>query len=298
MGLDLIFFLRKHISKEQKLAFFSTFLAGLLIHLFIFTNYLPNRDAVQNFYTDQNILASGRWALSLACGISSYFDISWVIGVISCCFIALTSLLVVTLFKITNPVLIFLTGGLLVSSPAISETFFFLFTADGYMISLFLSALAVYLSRLEEKRPAAWFASAVCICVSCGIYQAYVSFSLIFAICYFMDELFRNTYKKQDYYGWILRQIFIFVFALVAYFLIWKVTLRLTGTTASDYQGINEVGKVTVRLLVGGLFRAIKSFAAFFIPWNIFKFGLTPYITLNLLFIVFFVDKYSHFWFR
>ena len=289
MGLGILEFLRQKVTKQQKTAFIGTFCFGLLIHLYMFSNYLPNRDAVLNFYTDQNMLISGRWALSLACGVSSYFNLPWIIGICSIFFIALTAVLVVTIFRITNPILILLTGGLLVSAPAISETFFFLFTADGYMIAMFLSALSVYLSRIGENRKLAMLVSSACICVSCGIYQAYVSFALILAVCYFMNELFLNSAPKTAYFKWILRQVCVFTFALVSYYLIWKLLLKVTNTAPSNYQGIDKVGTISADLLLNGLIRAFKSCANFFIQWNIFKFGLTPYIALNLLFIVCFI---------
>ena len=114
----------------------------------------------------------------------------------SCLFLALTVVVIVALLKIKNPVLIALTGGLLAASPATTETLFFLFTADGYMIAMFLSALAVYLSRIDENRTLCNVGAAVCICISCVIYQAYVSFALILAVCYFINVLLQNSYDK------------------------------------------------------------------------------------------------------
>lgn len=289
MGLDFISFLKHKVSKEQKIAFIGTFVIALLIHLFHFSNVLPNHDSILNYYTDQNILGSGRWALSIACGFSSYFDLPWVIGILSCVFIALTAVTVITVLNISNPVLILLSGGLLAASPAITETFFFLFTADGYMIAMFLAALSVYLSRMEEKRLLPQFLSAACICISCGIYQAYVSFALILAICYFMHQLFLNQYSQKTCIRWIIRQFCIYVGALATYYIIWKLLMHITGTAANNYQGINEVGKLSLSLITGGIWRSVKSFAWYFIQWNVFKFGLTPYILLNLIFIVLFL---------
>ena len=182
MGLDLLSILKSKVSQKQKIAFIGTFVVALLVHLYKFTNTMPNHDSLCNYYSDQNIVGSGRWALSVACGFSSYFDLPWVNGLMSCFFLAMTAVVLVSLFKMENPVLIVLTGGLLAASPSTTETFFFLFTADGYMISMFLAALAVYWSRMEEKRVSRWILSSVCICLSCGIYQAYVSFALLVSI--------------------------------------------------------------------------------------------------------------------
>lgn len=148
MGTGLLNWVRKHTSKEQKLAFWMTFCMTLIVHLYKFTNTLPNHDGMYNVYTRQNMIGSGRWALQIACGFSSYYDLPWVTGILSCVFIALAVAVIVKLFHIQNPVLIFLAGGFLVSSPATTETFFFQFTADGYMIAMALAAAGVYLSRI------------------------------------------------------------------------------------------------------------------------------------------------------
>lgn len=283
MGEGLLLFYRTKLKKEYKFAFFATFLMTLLVHLYKFANTLPNHDSVYNYYSDQNILGSGRWALSMACGISSYYDLPWVIGLVSCVFIALTVVVIVALFKMKNPVLIGLTGALIASSPATTETFFFLFTADGYMISMFLAALAVYWTRIEETRKSRWLLSGICICVSCGIYQAYVSFALVLALCYFMDALLDNRHSKEQCFKWVLRQVIVYGASLAAYFVIWKLCMRFSGTVANDYQGISEVGKISVGLLVNGLKNAITTTVLYFIQWNIFEHGITLYVALNLL---------------
>lgn len=286
MGLDLLSFLKTKVSRDQKYAFTSTFFISLLIHLYKFVNTLPNPDSLYCYYSDQNILGSGRWALSLACGFSSYFDLPWIIGLVSCVFIALTVAVIVTIFKVENPVLITLIGGLLAASPSTTETFFYQFTADGYMIAMFLAALAVYLSRIDEERKFNWVLSGVCVCVSCGIYQSYVSFALILAIFYFVYELFENRHERKAYIAWIGRQVCIFACSLAAYYIIWKLCMRISGISANDYQGISEVGTISVDLLLGGLINSIEPLVLYFLQWNVLEHGFTLYSVLNLLFAV------------
>ncbi len=273
----------KKTRTEYKTAFYYTFIISLLIHFYKFTNTLPNRDSVLNFYSDQNMLRSGRWALSPACGISSYYDLPWVNGIISCLFIALTAVIIIKIFRITNPVLIVLTGGLLAASPATSETFFYLFTADGYMIAMFLAALAVCLTTIEKKKKRYTIAGILCVCVSCGIYQAYVSFSLLLTICCLIDYLLCNGYQKQEYYRWILRQVVVYVAALICYYLIWKACMFFTGTAATSYMGISSVGKIDLRLMADSLKSAVRTVLLYFVQWNFFKSGITLYAFLDTL---------------
>lgn len=286
MGEGILHFYQTKLQKEYKIAFISTFLTSLIIHLYKFANTLPHHDSIRNYYSTQFLPSHGRWALSWACGISSYYDLPWVIGLISCVFIALTTIVIVALFKMKNPILIGLTGALLAASPATTETFFFLYTADGYMIAMFLSSLAVYLSRIEEKRISRLILSGVLICISCGIYQSYVSFALLLAVCYFMDTLFDNQHDKKDYLQWILRQIIIYSLSLVTYYLIWKLSIRFSDAAITSYQGISEVGKLTPDLLITGMFRSIKATFLYFLQWNVFEHGFTLYSILNILFFI------------
>ena len=285
MGKEILQFYQTKLKKEYKIAFVLTFFLVMLLHLYKFANTLPNHDSVYNYYSDQNVLASGRWALSLACGMSSYFDLPWIIGLLSCVFIALTVVVIVALFKLKNSVLIGLIGALLAASPATTETFFFLFTADGYMIAMFLAALAVYFSRIEETRFIRSVLSGVCICVSCGIYQAYVSFALLLAVCYFIDALLQNKHSKQDCFKWVLRQTIIYSASLVAYYVIWKLCMHFSGTIANNYQGISEVGKVSAGLLLNGLISAIKTTILYFLQWDVLAHGFTLYSILSILFL-------------
>ena len=75
----------KKFFRQPKIAipFLSAVTVGLLAHFPVMSSNLPNADAMSNFYFDQNMVTSGRWFLTVVCGISSYFDLKWVIGVLS-----------------------------------------------------------------------------------------------------------------------------------------------------------------------------------------------------------------------
>ena len=59
---------------------------------------IPNHDGLSSVYFDQNMITSGRWFLTIACGFSSYFTIPWLIGLLGMVYLgvaaaALTELL-------------------------------------------------------------------------------------------------------------------------------------------------------------------------------------------------------------
>jgi len=289
MGAELLTFYNEKLKKSWKTAFWSAFVIGLLVHLYKFTNLLPNHDSLYNFYSSQNMVASGRWFLSIACGFSSYFDLPWIIGLLSLVFMGLTAAIMAEVFRMENPVLIVLSSGLLVSFPAITATMAYEFTADGYMIAMALAALSVCLTRMEYIGKQHWpkmVLSAVCICLSCGIYQAYVSFAFVLAVCYFMTEILENRREEKLYFKWIGTQVVIYIAALAGYYGIWKIFLSVSGFAASGYQGIDQAGVMGVSALAGAFMKIIRDFIRFFLEWNILEHGVTVYSVLNILFLL------------
>lgn len=290
MGEGLIKFYKEKIKKEYKIAFFVTFVVTLLIHIYKFTNNLPNQDSIFNYYHDQNILYSGRWFLSLACGIGSYFDLPWINGFLSCVYISLTAVVLVAIFKIKNPIAIFLIGGLLASSPATTETFQFEYTADGYMLAMLLATLAVYLARIEEKRISRIIISIILISLSCASYQAYIPYALMLVLCQFIEILINNKHKLNDSLKWLGRQFIIYFISLIFYYVIWKILLSVFEVEATSYYGISNFGNISFDLIKNGIFGVVKTFYYYFFQYAfIGKNSINTYNVLNIIFTLFMV---------
>ncbi len=142
---------RTKIKNTWKIAFLSAFVLGILIHLPVMLSDIPNHDGLSSMYFDQNMITSGRWFLSVACGFSSYFTIPWIIGLIGLLWLALTAVALTELLELADPLVIMAVSGLLVSFPALASTFAYVFTMDGYMMALFLAILAVLFTKKQKK---------------------------------------------------------------------------------------------------------------------------------------------------
>ena len=285
MGERIIRLYQNRVKKEWKIAFISAFIIGLLVHFYKFTNYFPNHDGLFNFWSTQNMVASGRWFLAPACALSSCFDLPWIIGILSVLFMALTAVLVCEIFEMKNPCLIVLSSGLLVSFPAITETMFFEFTADGYMLAMLLGTVAVYLTRVSKgihrKRG---LAAAVCICLACAIYQAYVSFAFVLAVCCLMWELLEDRHESGAYWKWILYQAVVYAGGLALYYGIWRLIMKLSGISPASYEGINSMGALGVNAILTAGKKSVTSFIWFFLERNPLKYGFSVYSVLGILF--------------
>ena len=101
MGQGLAAFYRNHVKNSWKTAFFSAIVFGLIAHLYKFTNYLPNHDALYCvFINPPNAIGSGRWLLDIACNLSSPFDAPWIRGLVSLLWIGLTAAVLVQVLEL------------------------------------------------------------------------------------------------------------------------------------------------------------------------------------------------------
>lgn len=287
MGNTFIEFFRSRVSREEKRAFLSAFIAGLLVHIYKFSNTLPNSDSLYNFYDPQNIVASGRWFLSVACAPSSFFDLPWVTGLFSLVYISLTAAVVVRLLGIKDPVAVVLGGALIASYPGMTETFFYGFTADGYFLAMLLAALAVLSSSFECKKPWQWAVSAVLLCLACGIYQAYVSFALVLTAVYFIGEMLEGRRTNGEAWLYIGRQAAIYAVGMILYYVVWRICLAAEDAEAVTYLGIDAAARLEfLPSNIIGWLTGSRRYAEFMaVECTASAYGMNLYGVLNIVFL-------------
>lgn len=287
MGDKLINYYQQHVKKTWKLAFAAAFLCCILVHIYKFTNTLPNFDAVTNVYFDQDMTISGRWLLQYACGISSYFDLPWLIGLLCAVYLGLITVVIVELYEIQNPIVILLVAGILACSPSTTEILFFEYTADGYLLGLLFSALSALYSCKSEKIQHSAF-SGILLCASCAIYQSNISFGAILCVCFFLNKLFNDEMDGVNAVRWIVKHILIYGVFLAIYYAIWKVMLLVKNVEATTYHGISSVAQFSLTTMIRGLKNSLIYLRNFFLDWTLLDRSITLYTILNALFLVLF----------
>lgn len=287
MGSNLLSLYQEKTPREWKIAFWTAFIGCLMIHIYKFTNFLPNHDSLYSLYSNLDATVSGRWFLPVAGLFSSYFDLPWINGLLSALYLGLTAVVITELFSINNPIIIGMSSVLLVASPCTTETFFYEFTADAFFLGLFLATLGSYLCIAGTKRN--WKKMLVgcsCLCLSCGIYQAYISFAILLFLCHLVIRILNDELSARD--GWIQigKQILLYAVALAAYYGIWKLILLITKQSASSYQGIDSVGQVSLSTLINGAISSIVNLLRWFFGGNILKNPITLYSILHYLIVI------------
>lgn len=264
---------KQNIKSEWKVAFSAAFVMGLLVHMPIMLSDIPNHDGLGSMYFDQNMITSGRWFLTVACGISSYFTLPWLIGLLALVYLGAAAAALTELLELKSKVMIVLVSGILVVFPAIASTFAYVFTMDGYMMALFLAVLSVLLTKKYKK---GFLAGAVCLAFSMGIYQAYLPFAVILCLYMLLIILIEGENLKAMI-GAALRYLFMGVFGAGLYYVILQVLLKLQGKELSGYQGIGGMNTAgtegeaagLISRLAGMVVSIYRDFAAFTFKGNV-----------------------------
>ncbi len=259
---------KQNIKIEWKTAFVSAFVIGLLIHLPVMISDIPNHDGLSSMYFDQNMITSGRWFLTVACGFSSYFTIPWMIGLLALFFLALTAVVLTELLELEDKTVIVLVSGLLVAFPAVASTFAYVFTMDGYMMALFLSVLSVL---LVKKYKYGFVAGAFCLAFSMGIYQAYVPFAILLCV-YSIVVLLMEQKDWKIKVAESLRYLYMGAMGVVLYYVILQVLLKIQGKELASYQGISGIsggGAASQAGLFSQLVDMYRDFVVFTVKGNV-----------------------------
>lgn len=276
--------LKMHIKKSWKIAFLSAFLTGLLIHLPVWTMDVPNHDGLASVYFNQNMITSGRWFLTVACGISSYYTLPWLIGIISLLWISITCVILTEILEIKHTEWIVLISVLFVSFPALASTYAYIFTADGYMFALLLSVLAVYLTKRYRR---GFAAGGLCLAFSMGTYQAYLSVCMLLCL-YVLVQRFTEEGTLKEKAAYVFRFLGMGVTGVGLYYVILQILLKAEGKVLDTYQGISDMTSVGGSSLVHTLKNLYRDFFTFVFRGNILSnniFSLAAALVLAVLFL-------------
>lgn len=258
-------YIKQKIKPESKVAFVAAVVIGLLIHMPIMMQDIPNHDGLDSMYFDQNMITSGRWFLTIACGISSYYTLPWLIGLLAMVYLGLAAAVLTEFLELKQSRTIILVSGLLVSFPTLTSTFAYVFTMDGYMMAVFLAVMSVLLTK---KYKWGFVAGGACLAFSMGIYQAYLAFAVLLSI-YGILMIAMGAGKVKEKLLYSLKYLYMGIIGAGGYYVILQILLKMQGKELASYQGINEMGSVERTGLVEIIKKMYMDFFGFTLNGNV-----------------------------
>ena len=255
------YFLKKLWQKiyiNSRIAFVACFLIGVLVHMFMLSNKLPNHDDFFQLFDTMHRSMSGRWFLFFPASFSSVFSLPWVNGLLSILYVSIASSLVVKCLNIKSALNSVLIAGLMITFPTVCTTLSYMSSADGYFFSLMLACLAVYLT---DKYFLGCIPGIILLTLSLGIYQAYFGFAAAFMVAILLREVVINKHHAHRYiFIKILRFLALLTLAILLYMFITK----MVPTELSTYMGIDKMGIITFSELPSLILGSYSNIFAYF----------------------------------
>lgn len=235
--------LRRQIPPYIKWSFAAAVIMGLVAHLYVFTNLLPNHDGINHLFQCDYGTQSGRWLLPTVLQWDGDFNMPWLLGLLSLLCLAGTVCFTTSLLRIHGRLAIIVTAALLTAFPTVAATFSYMFTADAYFFGLFLAAFAAY--AVERMPIMGLQLGTIALILSMAIYQSYFPVAAVLMVG---ALLFNCLEGKLSVAGIFLRGIKMVAtlgLGIVVYMAAARwITARSGGL--SDYMGISSMGSLSL----------------------------------------------------
>ena len=226
------------LAKKYRYPLLAAFICGMTAYFCVFTNKYINHDEVEYLFGKGATISSGRWALAL----TSYFlpDVSmpWIYGVMTVVLWAISVCIIIRVYEIKSTILQIVLAAVLTTLSVERITFAYMFTAVPYAIAAFLMVLSIYIFTEDSASLSPqlrFILSAVLVCFSMGIYQAYISIASSLYLVYLIKLVLQNETKWKEILHFLLRCIALAITAVALYFAINRIVLDVTGTEYSSY---------------------------------------------------------------
>lgn len=203
------------------LVFLSTFAAALVAHAFCWTNSLFGHDSLLLVQTDLvNQVAMGRPFQYAYLYLRGYVAAPWLIGLAGTLFIAFANMMICKLLGIVSRGGVICLCCIMATSPVVTLTCAtYINYFDTYMLSFMFATLSVYLCSTYKH---GWLLGILCICVSMGLYPAYIQVTIVLIGGLFLTVLLRNMRKLQGMF--VMKSILMVAIGVVLYFIcVWAI---------------------------------------------------------------------------
>lgn len=252
--------------KLLKKSFIYTYVLGGIAHGYCFTNQFASHDALNNLYVYEkwSKASTGRIFYPIYISLTrGRLLLPWLIGILGLCWTSLAVYLILQLFHIRKSGWIAAVSAIAITNLtvyALAATYLHDFDADLFV--LFLSAASAYLWKraMEEKSPLARCfsigAGALLLSIGLGIYQSYLSVTIVLIIMSSIQSLLKDeNWAKVIKQG--LQGIFMLFLSAIFYLCEILVFSNITGISILGNNSYNGLGNMAT-LFSGGLLEKIS----------------------------------------
>lgn len=242
-------------------SFFAALCAGIVTHGYALFNTFSNYDNISQLHSGFGTgIESGRWFLEILLRLCHWLKLDYnlpaVNGLLLILMLAFSAAFAVSALSIKRHRAAGILGVLFVVFPTVTSTMIFRYTAFPYGLGIFLSVLAAWVL----PRKGGLLLSGLLTALSLGIYQAYAPVT----ITIFLIQLILMSLEESSNFSAVVRQGLYRCAALLVgialYYLFLKFFLFVFQLELNDYQGMQNMGKLSLAAMPGLIRRAYIDF--------------------------------------
>lgn len=248
------------VPKYIRLTFFSAIVLGLVAHLYMFTNKLPNHDDLNGLFGLNYGTDFGRWFAPFVMKIDGNLSMPWLIGSLSVLCLAGTACFAVSLLRIRYPAGCILAAAIITMFPPVTATFTYMFLAGAYFFGVLLAAAGAWVTVNWRK---GFLLGIPMIALAMGLYQTYFSVAAVLMV----GALLFETLDGQETFTTLLLRGMKLAGTLAAGLGVYIGMVYITTRNVKlvDYQGISSMGKISLAEIPYRLIRCFGTYFTFFI---------------------------------
>lgn len=257
---------------REKKVFLYTVIIGFLTHAYRMTNTMICSDTT-NYLKSIGVswvISLGRVLLPGVETVRGTVELPFLIGVICLILIGCTAVLFVRLFDIRENIFLVVAAWVLAANPVVTSIFAYMYTADGYMFSLLFSVLAAYFC-LKKKGLAGILLGGLCLAVSLGFYQAFITVTILIMLFWLFRMLYTAEYNIREIGKTAGRCLLSGAAGVAAYAVLVMIVWKAGGYQAASYMGMDSAGGTGIKGLLQAVIDCYVDFARFYIvrwEWN------------------------------
>ena len=286
--------IKENITASDKKVFLTACIAGFITHGFRLANKFYCEDSFNylNTISVSWTTSIGRFLLRLVENVRGPYEITWLIGVLSILWIAIASVLMVRTLDIKGGFGKYIVPCIMVCNPAVTATFAYMYTADGYFFGLMMSVLAAYFVCIKRKKRDVVYA-ALFLAISMAFYQAYLSVTIVVLMISLVVMTLDPGKSFQDVGKEAGRYSLMGIIGMALYYPSMKIAMKLEGIELINYMGIADDQKFDVGRIKSIFVNSYIEFARFYLVRKKINFynvsNVIVFVIIGILLAVMFV---------
>ena len=259
---DLIKKLFLAVNKNSWVCLATGVLTGIITHLYMLTNKLPNWDDLSTFGSYGVGGENGRWMISRLHEMAGIWSVPALNGTLAIILISIATCFILESLELKSITSAVIFPFVMMTFPSIACTMTFMYVVDIYAFGLLFGCLGTWLIR---KYKYGWIPGTALLIMCMAVYQSYICFvagTLVFA-------LVLDLFRKKDM-GKVIRKGFVSLGSLIASMGIYEVLSKHVFGGLQDYKGVDKMGEIDLATLPIQIGRAYKRILEFFVikPWG------------------------------